>query len=1209
MDQFRSIRCVAMLATVLASAGGIVRADTPKQGGPVYLSRTWFHRGPDVNLLTTPAGQQLMVDNQGRYLTDGSINRDLNRFIKLSLDSAKLCDGNCYMALQTGFHGSQFHWFRVSTGGQFLRSKALGEEVQAQEHVHKPVGETIGFYCDFDPVRGDAGMLLFPKIGLTVTCARATNDARAIAVAPFGTDGKAAPFTAKDSVQLPFTTKGRGSARAEGNEFRVLADPDRQGFWYLCEHGGKLMAVHGHPGLKSDGGRTLGLSQAIAVGDASTEAFEAGVAGREAVYLLLAHKDASIGGVNAKRTLVRVSLDTGRVATAEVSFKRYIRDARLALCGDRLAAYARHKLVVVDRKTLEPVWQKSSEDLSENSSKDYRIYRACANKDGTQLAVALATAYRHPGEPTRVAVLNASGHVEKNWLAKPGSVDDLTFTKDGGVLLFSGSYTAKLGGVTPVLKNEVASIATAGKHAVKNKANKSSAGPASKFTFLKTPLKDRHKIWFDHPGGDFLPMGNGELGAMMYGGTDTARAIFNVDSMWYGDEHHQGTYTNFAEVDFVLGQDPQKVTDYRRTLDLRTGIYTVSYRYNGVTYKREAFCSYPRGLWAIRFTASKPGSLSGSLQLEAKHDAKFSKNKQGIAFSGQLSNGEKFACDLRLEARGGQVLAEQGRDGVHVVQHRRHSTNMPYNGIKLQGCDSFTLYVAGDTNYAPDPAHHFFGKDPQQKIAPRIANVSRMTFDQMAAESAADVSSLFDRCTLDLATDTPQDETLPIDKRHTAYRGALYRDQPADLGFQQLGFDASRYMMIACSRPGTLPANLQGMWNADGGAAWTGDYHTDINIEMNYWFVEPANLSDCAMPLFAYIHSQIPFWRQTTKQYFGKDVPGWTVQYMNNIYGAGTYMVYPPGSAWLSWNYAQHFEFGQDTQFLKDRAYPVLKDLSEQWQDVLIKRPNGELTTPKTMSPEHPPQQFGISQDREMVYGLLTNYIGAARRLNRDAGFVEKVEGLRSHIVPPQIGRWGQLQEWEIDRDSRFCHHRHMMHEFAAFPGRQINPSQTPQLAAAAIKSLEARGKGRSGWSMAWRGSLYARLGKPEKAYDSLAEVISTFHANLIWQGRNQIDAPCGYASGICEMLLQSYKPLDETDTRFEIDLLPALPKQWPTGRVNGLRARGGFTVDEAWQDGRLTKAVIYNVSSPTAQCTVRYGGKTTTLMVPRGGSTVFRGG
>ncbi len=523
----------------------------------------------------------------------------------------------------------------------------------------------------------------------------------------------------------------------------------------------------------------------------------------------------------------------------------------------------------------------------------------------------------------------------------------------------------------------------------------------------------------------------------------------------------------------------------------------------------------------------------------------------------------------------------------------------------LNGCDSVTLYVAADTNYVMDPAKHFIGPDPQQKIAPRLANMDKMTFEQMRDESAADIAKLFDRCTLDLATRTPEAESLPTDKRKTENRSRMYRQEAHDVGLQALTFDAVRYMMIACSRPGSLPANLQGLWNVGKSAEWTGDYHTDINVQMNYWFVEPANLAECATPLFDYIESQIPYWRAKAKQTFGEKVRGWTVDYMNNIFGGGAYMNYPPGSAWLSWHYDQHFEFGQDMDFLKTRAYPVLKELSEHWQDLLIERPDGQLTTTFTMSPEHKPKQFGIAQDRQMVYDLLTNYVAAAARMNQDADFAKQVEDLRKRIVPPLIGRWGQLQEWEIDRDSRFCKHRHMMHEFAAFPGREINP-QTPELARAAAKSLIARGGGSTGWSVAWRISIYARLLDTERAYSRLAALPSMFHDNLIWQGKQQIDAPCGYASGVCEMLLQSYKPLDASDSRYEIHLLPAVPRQWPAGRVKGMRARGGFEVDQEWSDGKLTHAVIRNVASPSDQCTVRYNGVTSTFTVARGQSHLY---
>lgn len=1194
-----------VMTVMLSGLLGAVKAASASPSDPAYLSTSWFHRGPDVNLLSTSAGVRVAVDNEGRYLADDSITGKNNRFARLDLDSLQKCNGEYYLAMPGGYQGrSSFTWFRVSQGGKCLDAPAIADRVKAREAAFA----SFGFYVDYDTRYGVPGLMLFPKAGLAVQRARETQDAAAFSIVPFSAEASPKPFGTNDNVELAFESSTHGRKRSTGIPTGVIADLDGLGFWCVSTNSGNLSTVHARPGVKPDGGRTLNLSKMISVGDAAIETFESGVASNDQLYLLLSRPDKSIGGVAAKRRLVCVSLADGKVVDTSLSLTRYINDAALAICGHSIVAYAQDQLVVMNRDTLGPEWTKDVASLTNHSLKGYGIYRVTANAAGTQMAVGLATAYRHPDEPTGVVLLADDGTIRQNWSLKPGSIDDMTFTNDGGLLLFSGAYTVKLGGSTAVRETELASISKADKNTLTESSDKSAANVPAKIAYVSTPLEERHKLWFSKPGGIFLPLGNGTLGAMMYGDTATTRVILDVDSAWDGSERKQGTFQSLGEVNFRLGHDPKEVTDFRRDLDLRTGLSTMTYRYQGVTYKTEAFCSHPHGLLVIRLTADKPGSLSGELELASRQMAKFTKSKNGIEFSGEKSNGQKVACVMCLDAQGGEVLPEAGKDGERDTSSKFKKNSEPYNSVMVKDCDSLTLYVAGDTDYAMNPANHFKGVDPEKKIASHIANIGKISFDQMKAASMADVCKLFDRCTLDLATNIPESETLPVDQRRATYLNKVRSGGAIDVGFQALAFDAARYMMIACSRPGSLPANLQGLWNEGNGAAWTGDYHTDINIEMNYWFVEPANLSECAVPLFDYIESQIPFWRKKAKANFGENVRGWTVEYMNNIFGGGTYMNYPAGSAWLSWHYAQHFEFGQDLDFLKSRAYPVLKELSEHWQDLAIRRPDGLFTTPKTSSPEHGPFQYGIAQDREMVCQMLTDYLSESTRLQCDADFAKQVENLRAGIVPPKIGRWGQLQEWEVDRDSRYCWHRHMMHVFAAFPGRAINPSDTPELAAAAIKSLKTRGDGSASWSKAWRASLYARLHQPDLAYQALSTVVGTFEDNLISAGKHQIDAPCGYASGVCEMLLQSYKPLDTAASRFEIDLLPALPKEWPTGSVKGLRARGGYEVDIDWKDGKLTKAMIRNVSSPESECTVRYGKVTTKLAVPKGESKKFTG-
>lgn len=1152
---------------------------------PVYLSQSWFHRGDDVNLMDTPAGQRLAVDNEGKYILDSSRFPRHPR-IRMNFDSIQKIGGDYIMG----------------TVGPYGRSTWAQVDLDVPETIYESVGKPLfspgGFHFDADPVRGNPGLAVFPDDpeggvtpGLVMICAQSPMDSRMFKLVASDDQGQ---------LDIPIYRKAGGSVRASDFADRVFLDRDGKGFWYLGGRNGKLAIIHALPGIGANGTRTLNLSEIVDLGPDSELTFEAGISANRELWLMLAKEDASIGGVDAERTLLRITRDGGIEEKTSVTLTRRIPYSRLALLKDNVVVHDWNDLFALDRQTLKPQWRRTVAELAGNTKLDYHIYWAVGQPEGDRLAVGLATPYRKPGEATHALLLDPQGKLQESYVLQPGSVDDMVFTRDGGLLFFSSHYTAKLGGNGAVRHNELTSIQRSD-----NDAPEAPAESERTFAYPETPLDQRHKLWFVQPAKDYngqsMLLGNGHLGAMITGGTEKERINLNVDSMWTGDENRMGAYQGFGQLQFMIGHSIKDVTGYRRELDLRTGIHTVTYTYKGTTYKREAFCSYPRGLLAIRFTADKPAAHTGQLELSSMHTAELATNRHGITFTGQLKNGRKFRGAMRIEAIGGKILPEAGKSGVREQKYRRYSAQMPYDSIKLEGCDSVTVYFAGDTDYSLDAGSKHVGAHPEEKIGPRLANIRSMSFDDMRDESAADVARLFDRCTFELATSNPDAEARPTDQRRSGYGG-----DSSDAGFEALIFDANRYMMIAASRPGSLPANLQGLWNFSNWPAWTSDYHTDINVQMNYWFVEPANLAECAEPLFDYIESQIPHWREDARAAFGPKTRGWTVRYMNNIDGGGAYKNYPAGNAWLAWHYAEHFKFSQDETFLRGRAYPLLKELSEHWEDLLIERPGGQLTTPRTMSPEHKPEQYGITQDVEMVDNLFADTLAAAKRLSVDLGFEQKVQDLQNRLIPIRIGRWGQIQEWEPDRDSRYCTHRHIQHLFAAFPGRQICPKETPELAAAAITSLEARGTGRSGWSKAWRMSIFARLQKPDLFYRQLRLTPRGFHDTLVWEGKQQVDAPCGYVSGVCEALLQSHRTLDQRDSQYLVHLLPALPKAWPTGRVKGLRARGGYEVDMEWTDGQLTEAVIRNVAAPKDTCTLQYGQKQQKIKIASGESRVL---
>lgn len=1164
----------------------------------IYLSCTWFHRGDNLNLLSTPGRQRLAVDNDGRYIADASV-APAGRFIKYRFDTLYEHDGEYFVGRNLGNLG--YDYVSLGKRGNLL----TGEQVEQKQLFKKPVFRVPGYHLDREVTRGNSGLEIFPEAGVAIVCGQSQWDSRLFEVTLFYRGEEIPKFDT--SAQLPIYTGAGGSVRSEDHPDRVFVDSADQGFWLLGskaqdEGARQWMLSYVKPTKQDNGVGRLEHGKLITIGNFTTEKFENGIVIGDKIFLLIASKDASVAGVRPQRRLLRIDRKTGDVAETTVSFDLYLDDAKLARLGDDVMVYSPEHVELVDGKSLQPKWQRQFTSGPEDV---YSVYRVAGDAKGGQLAVATATPYRRPGENSRITMMDASGKTTANHELRPGSIDELTFTDDGGLLVFSDRYTAKIGGNTDIRANETAAIAQT-QTAIPVLVPDATAPVVDKpFDYVRTPINDRFRIWFDEPakgfGSESLPIGNGKMGIMLNGGTDRANIVFNVDSHWVGGFPGIGSYQGFGQINLLLGHDPKIVTDYRRELDLRTGLHTVTYACNGVRYTREAFCSYPAGLFAIRLTADRPGALTGDIELMSNHPADFKKSTDGIQFAGELKgNQRRFQAAVAFDIDGGRVIPEAGKSGVRTVQDRRLTATMPYDAVRVEGANSITLYLAADTDYSSDWSKDFRGDDPAKKIAPRLANIDKQSFDQIKAASQNDVAILFDRCLLDLATDNPDAEKLPINDRKLAYRSGA-----SDPGFEALVFAAQRHMMIACSRPGSLPANLQGVWNDSNWPAWTSDYHADINIQMAYWFTEPANLADCNDALFDYIESQIPVRRQIADETYGRDVRGWNVHYMNSIFGGYAYMDFPAGSAWYAQHFAEHFKFNQDRDYLTNRAYPVLKELSEHWDDLLIERPDGTLVSPRTMSPEHKPPQYGLSQDMQLVHNLFTDFIAASKRLDKDGAFRQEVLDMRKRLLPIKIGRWGQIQEWERDRDSRYSTHRHHHQMIAAFPGSQIT-DQTPELAQAVVTGLEARSRGASGWSQAWRISLFARVGRPDLAYRQVRVALPGFHSHLIWEGKNQIDAPAGYASGVCEMLLQSHKPLDDTDSRFLIELLPALPDAWPKGTIRGLRARGGYEVDMQWAEGKLLQASIRNVSSPSDQATVRYGARTETLTVPRGETVVF---
>ena len=647
-----------------------------------------------------------------------------------------------------------------------------------------------------------------------------------------------------------------------------------------------------------------------------------------------------------------------------------------------------------------------------------------------------------------------------------------------------------------------------------------------------------------------------------------------------------GSFTTMGEIYVETGLSEIGMSDYYRALSLDSAMAVVSFKKDNTRYMRKYFISYPDSVMAMKFTANKTGKQNLVLRYCPNSEAKSSlcaDDTDGLLYTGVLeNNGMKFAIRIKAITKGGTTTVEQDR-------------------LIVKDADEVVFLLTADTdykmNFQPDfkDPKTYVGSDPEQTTRKTMEGAIRKGYDELYRAHEADYTSLFNRVKLQLNPEVTA-RNLP-----TNLRLANYRKGQADYRLEELYYQYGRYLLIACSRSGNMPANLQGMWHNNLNGPWRVDYHNNINIQMNYWPACSTNLGECTRPLVDFIRSLVKPGAETAKAYF--NARGWTASISANIFGFTSplssedmsWNFNPMAGPWLATHIWEYYDYTRDKEFLKRTGYDLLKSSAQFTVDYLWHKPDGTYTAAPSTSPEHGPVDEGTTFVHAVVREILLNAIEASKVLGVDKKERKEWEHVLAHLAPYKIGRYGQLMEWSRDIDDPEDEHRHVNHLFGLHPGHTLSPVTTPELAQAARVVLEHRGDGATGWSMGWKLNQWARLQDGNHAYKLYGNLLKNGTLDNLWDTHApfQIDGNFGGTAGITEMLLQSHMGF--------IQLLPALPDAWQDGSVSGICARGGFEVNLSWKDGKLAEAVV--TSEKGVPCTVRYEDKTLSFKTKKGSS------